>query len=291
VIERPRYSVPDPLLEVDDLRVSFAAPEGNTSVVQGVSFTIERGRTLALVGDSGSGKTVTALALLRLVQPPGAITGGSILLRSARASAVDIARLKEGSSALYRIRGGLISMIFQEPTAALSPLHTIGSQVAEVMVAHHTAPPAAARLHARAMLEKVGLPASHYDRYPHQLSGGMRQRAMIAMALLGNPELLIADEPTTALDATLQAQILTLIKQLQREIGFAILLITHDFSVVARAADEVAVMSAGRIVEQGSAEAVFLQPRHPHTRSLLAAVPGWRQRQVHEWEVAHARSA
>ncbi|MBI5770627.1 MAG: ABC transporter ATP-binding protein [Verrucomicrobia bacterium] len=276
-------NVPDPalpLLEVKNLRVSFFHAEGVVCAVQGVSFAIQRGRTLALVGESGSGKTVTASSLLRLVQPPGRIVAGRILLRSRRAGDVDVTHLDEDSGLLYTVRGGLVSMIFQEPMAALSPVHTVGSQVAEAILVHQDVSPAAARRLTLDMLRKVGIADAEerYEQFPHQLSGGLRQRVIIAMALVCRPELLIADEPTTALDVTTQAQILGLIRKLQQDIGCAVLLITHDFGVVAQMADEVAVMRQGEIIERGGVREVLKQPRHAHTRALLEALPSRRAR-------------
>jgi ABC-type dipeptide/oligopeptide/nickel transport system ATPase component len=269
-----------PLLDVRNLRVAFFTPDGVVGAVQNVSFTIERGRTLALVGESGSGKSVTAYSLLRLVQPPGRILDGRMILRSQRAGEIDIGHLDEKSGLLYRVRGGLVSMIFQEPMTALSPVHTIGSQIDEAILVHQDVSAAAARRLTLEMLHKVGIAnaAQRYAQYPHELSGGMRQRAVIAMALVCRPELLIADEPTTALDVTIQAQILGLIKTLQREIGCSVLLITHDFGVVAQMADEVAVMRGGEIVERGSVRAVLKNPQHAYTRTLLDALPSRRAR-------------
>lgn len=266
------------LLEVQNLRVSFFTPEGVIGAVQNVSFSLQRGKTLALVGESGSGKSVTAYSLLRLVQPPGRIVAGNILLQSRREGRVDIAHLDEKSGLLYKVRGGVISMIFQEPMAALSPVHTIGSQIDEAILMHQDVSPAAAKRQTLEMLHRVGLvdAQTRYAQYPHELSGGMRQRAVIAMALVCRPELLIADEPTTALDVTIQAQILGLIKTLQREIGCAVLLITHDFGVVAQMADDVAVMRRGEIVERGTVRGVLKSPQHVYTRSLLDALPSRR---------------
>ncbi|MBS0662917.1 MAG: ABC transporter ATP-binding protein [Verrucomicrobia bacterium] len=269
-----------PLLEVADLRVTFATHDGAVTAVDGVSFTLGRGRTLALVGESGSGKSVTAYSLLRLIQPPGRIEGGRILLRSARAGEVDIGALDERDPQLFKVRGGLISMIFQEPMTALSPVHTVGSQIAEAIRLHRSATKAEARRLTVEMLGRVGIGQAEqrYEQYPHELSGGMRQRVVIAMALVCHPELLIADEPTTALDVTIQAQILGLIRMLQREIGCAVLLITHDFGVVAQVADDVAVMHRGRIVERGPVRTVLKAPQHPYTRALLDALPSRRAR-------------
>ncbi len=269
-----------PLLEVEDLRTSFITPDGVVPAVDGVTFSIARGRTLALVGESGSGKSVTAYSMLRLIQPPGRIVGGKILLRSARAGEIDIAKLGERSGTLYKVRGGLISMIFQEPMTALSPVHSIGHQIAEAILLHQRTSKAEARRLTVEMLGKVGIAQAEerFDQYPHELSGGMRQRVVIAMALVCRPELLIADEPTTALDVTIQAQILGLIKTLQREIGCSVLLITHDFGVVAQVADDVAVMYRGRIVEHGTVRAVLKTPQHAYTRALLDARPSRRAR-------------
>lgn len=269
---------PSPLLEVQNLRVSFFLPEGVVGAVQNVSFSIERGRTLALVGESGSGKSVTAYSLLKLVQPPGRVLGGRILLRSRREGEVDLGNLDEKSGLLFKVRGGIVSMIFQEPMSALSPVHTIGQQIDEAILVHQDVSRAAARRLTIAMLHKVGMADAErrHGQYPHELSGGLRQRAVIAMALVCRPELLIADEPTTALDVTLQAQILGLIKTLQREIGCAVLLITHDFGVVAQMADDVAVMRHGEIVERGPVRAVLKNPQHAYTRALIDALPSRR---------------
>jgi ABC-type dipeptide/oligopeptide/nickel transport system ATPase component len=271
---------PPPLLEVTNLRVSFFTADGVVGAVQNISFTIARGRTLALVGASGAGKSVTANSLLRIVPAPGRIVGGRILLRSRREGDIDLAQLDEKSGLLYRVRGGLVSMIFQEPMAALSPVHSVGSQVAEAILTHQDVSPAAARRRTIEMLGQVGIAdaATRYEQFPHELSGGLRQRVVIAMALVCRPELLVADEPTTALDVTTQAQILGLIKNLQREIGCAVLLIAHDFGVVAQMADEVAVMCRGEIVERGPVRQVLKNPRHPHTRALLDALPARRAR-------------
>lgn len=269
-----------PLLEVKDLRTSFFTLDGEVPAVNGVSFTLGRGRTLALVGESGSGKSVTAYSILRLIQPPGKITGGKILLHSARAGEIDVTALNERSETLYRMRGGLVSLIFQEPMTSLSPVHTVGSQIAEAILLHQKVGGAEAKRQTVEMLSKVGIATAErcFDQFPHELSGGMRQRVVIAMALVCRPELLIADEPTTALDVTIQAQILGLIKNLQRDIGCSVLLITHDFGVVAQVADDVIVMQNGRIVENGSVRAVLKNPQHPYTRSLLDALPSRRKR-------------
>ena len=268
-----------PLLEVKNLRVSFATADGPVGAVQGVSFAIGRGRTLALVGESGSGKSVTAYALLKLIQPPGRIVAGRMLLRSRRVGEIDLAHLDEKSGLLFAIRGGVVSLVFQEPMTALSPVHTVGSQIDEAILLHRDVSAAAAKRQTLEMMHRVGIAdaARRHGQYPHELSGGMRQRIMIAMALVCGPELLIADEPTTALDVTLQAQILGLIKSLQREIGFSVLLITHDFGVVAQMADDVAVMQHGAIVEQGDVRRVLREPQHAYTRRLLDALPSRRR--------------
>ncbi len=260
--------MPD-LLTVRDLAIAFETDAGLLRAVDGVSFSIPRGRTLGLVGESGCGKSVTALSLLGLLpRPSGRIVGGAIHFEGADLAAASPADLQ-------RIRGGRIGMVFQEPMTALNPVHRIGRQLAEVFLLHRTRDRAEADRLAVDMLAKVGIPAPELRArdYPHQLSGGMRQRVVIAMALACSPALLIADEPTTALDVTIQAQILDLLRGLQRELGMAILLITHDLGVVAEMCDEVVVMYAGRIAERGPVEAIFEHPAHPYTRGLLAAVP------------------
>ena len=266
----------DILLEVRDLRTHFRTDEGEVRAVDGVSFTMKRGQVLALVGESGCGKSVTSYSILRLIQSPGKIVGGSVRLypRSGK-PLIDILKLRENDDLLYHVRGGLAAMIFQEPMSALSPVHTIGDQIAEAVLLHQDLDKKQARARAAEMLKKVGIPNAdvRLRQYPHELSGGMRQRVVIAMALACNPELLIADEPTTALDVTIQAQILGLLKKLQTETGAGVLLITHDMGVVAQTADEVAVMYLGRIVERGSVRQIFESPRHPYTMGLLQSLP------------------
>ena len=257
-----------PVLAVSDLAVAFDTSAGTVPAVNGVSFGIGAGRTLGLVGESGCGKTVTALAVMGLIDPPGRIAGGGVAL-----CGESLAGLSE--SALCRIRGRRMTMVFQEPMTALNPVLRIGDQIAEVAVLHRGFGARAAWNEAVELLGRVGIPEPArraYD-YPHRLSGGMRQRAMIAMALAGEPALLIADEPTTALDVTVQAQILELLAALQHDRGTAILFISHDLGVVSEIADEVAVMYAGRIVEQGPTEALFAAPRHPYTAGLLETLP------------------
>jgi oligopeptide/dipeptide ABC transporter ATP-binding protein len=256
-----------PLLDVRELRVSFFTDEGEVRAVDGVSFSIRGGETLALVGESGSGKSVTALSLAKLVAtPPGFYKGGQILLEGA-----DV--LKMNRDQLRAIRGAKISYIFQEPSSSLNPVFRIGDQIKEVLRLHR--PDATTDAEVVRLLKLVQIPAP--DRrardYPHQLSGGMQQRVMIAMALACNPALLIADEPTTALDVTIQAQVLDLLKELKREIGMSILLITHNLGIVGDIADTVAVMYAGRVVEYASAAELLQSPRHPYTQALMRSIP------------------
>jgi len=263
-----------PLLEVRDLAMAFVTPAGEARAVDGVSFTLERGQVLGLVGESGCGKSMTAFSLLRLVPPPGRILGGQVLL-----DGVDLLALPERAMRLRR--GRALGMIFQEPMTALNPVLTVGSQVAEAVRLHAEGSPRAARARAVELLAEVGLPdpERQADDYPHQLSGGMRQRVMIAIGIANNPQVLVADEPTTALDVTIQADILDLLGTLRSRYGMALLLITHDLGVVAEQADRVAIMYAGRIVEEGPTAAIFDEPRHPYTQALLRAMPGLGARQ------------
>jgi peptide/nickel transport system ATP-binding protein len=257
------------LLEVDGLITEFATPAGRVRAVDQVSFAVPRGRTVALVGESGCGKSVTALSILRLIaDPPGRIAGGQV-----RFDGADLLALPERE--MRRLRGDRIAMIFQEPMTSLNPVYTTGEQVAEVFRLHRGASRREARAQAIEMFRLVGIPAAEerIDAYPHQMSGGMRQRVMIAMALACRPDLLIADEPTTALDVTIQAQILELLARLQRELGMSVLLITHDLGVVAETCEEVVVMYAGRVVERAPARALFGAPRHPYTVGLLRSMP------------------
>ena len=259
----------EPLLEVRDLHTHFFTDDGVVRAVDGVSYALRAGETLAVVGESGSGKSVTALSILRLVaSPPGRIVSGAILFRGA-----DLLELSEEE--MRKIRGRRISMIFQEPMTSLNPVHTCGAQIAEVVELHEGASRDASHARAIEMLKLVGIPSPEQraNEYPHQLSGGMRQRVMIAMALACTPDVLIADEPTTALDVTIQAQILDLLARLRRELGMAVLLVTHDLGVVAETADHVAVMYAGEVVEHAGVRELFARPCHPYTAGLLASLP------------------
>lgn len=262
----------DSLIEIQNLRTWFHTDEGIVRSVDDVSLEIPKGKTLGLVGESGCGKSVTALSVIRLISPPGRIAGGRIVMHDNGASTV-LSELPEPQ--MRQIRGGRISMIFQEPMTSLNPVFTIGNQIAEAIMLHQRVGKAEARNRAIEMLRKVRIPApeKRVDEYPHQFSGGMRQRAMIAMALSCNPKLLIADEPTTALDVTIQAQILDLLRQLQSEIGMSILLITHDLGIVAEMADEVAVMYASKVVERAPAAELFARPLHPYTVGLFQSRP------------------
>ncbi|HET8634559.1 MAG TPA: ABC transporter ATP-binding protein [Gemmatimonadales bacterium] len=257
------------LLTVRDLRVSFPDAAGRFHPVDGVSFSIERGKTLALVGESGCGKSLTSLALLRLIPPPGRIDDGS----SITLDGADVLAL--APDALRAVRGRRIAMIFQDPMTSLNPVFRIGDQITEVIHAHFKVSRQDAREQAASLLQEVGIPdpGDRLKAYPHQLSGGMRQRVMIAIALAGQPELLIADEPTTALDVTVQAQILELLDHLRQSRGMAMLLITHDLGIVAGRADHVAVMYAGQIIETAPTRELFEHPSHPYTQGLFASVP------------------
>ena len=257
-----------PLLDVRGLRTSFGTDAGRFNAVDGVSFSIEPGRTLGLVGESGCGKSVTALSIMGLIAPPGRIESGEILFEGA-----DLRRLAPAQ--MRAVRGDRISMIFQEPMTSLNPAFTIGDQIVEGILRHRAVGREAARHQAIHMLERVRMPSpeTRFHDYPHRLSGGMRQRAMIAMALALRPRLLIADEPTTALDVTIQAQILELMRELREETGAAIILITHDLGVIAEMAHDVAVMYAGRIVERANVAELFARPQHPYTIGLLGSIP------------------
>jgi peptide/nickel transport system ATP-binding protein len=256
------------LLEVDDLVVDIATPNGTLHAVRKISFSLERGETLAIVGESGSGKSLTSLALMDLLPRRAQRTATSL-----RFDGIDLLGIKEPQ--MRKLRGNRLAMIFQEPMTSLNPAYTIGNQLIEALRCHEPVSEAAARDRALQLLEKVGISnaESRLRQYPHQLSGGLRQRVMIAMALMCSPDLIIADEPTTALDVTIQAQILRLLADLKTEFGMAMILISHDLGVVARVADKVAVMYAGDVVESGAARPVFVSPLHPYTRGLLSCIP------------------
>jgi len=254
----------------------FYTDDGIVKAVDGVNLKIHRGETLGVVGESGCGKSVTALSIMRLIPaPPGRITRGKILYGENKEKSVDLIRLDSRGSKMRNIRGGEIAMIFQEPMISLNPVYTIGNQIIESIMIHQKVTKKEAKEHAIKMLDRVGIsdPAQRVDDYPHQLSGGMRQRAMIAMALSCNPSLLIADEPTTALDVTVQAQVLELMKELQQEFGMAIMIITHDLGVIAETSDNVAVMYLGKIMEYASAHDLFHHPMHPYLQALLKSIP------------------
>lgn len=266
-----------PLLEINDLKVHFFTNEGVVKAVDGVSYSVERGKTLCVVGESGSGKSVAARAILGIVHHPGKVVGGAIRYQQpgGGAEAIDITALDPRGAKIRGIRGKEIGMIFQEPMASLSPLYTVGSQIIEAILLHNNISKAEARNRTIELLRQVGIPRpeTRVDEYPFRLSGGMLQRCMIAMALSCNPKLLIADEPTTALDVTTQAQILDLMRELQATYHMAILFITHDLGVVAEIADEVAVMYLGTVVERGDADTIFNAPAHPYTQALLESIP------------------
>src|SRR5437667_347797 len=274
-----------PLLSVRNLKTYFAQDEGTVRAVDGVSFDLSPGVTLGIVGESGCGKSVTARSILRIVDRPGRIMDGSIRFRRRPANGgvgqvVDLAKLDPNGAEMRAIRGAEIALIFQEPMSSFSPVHSVGNQIVEAILLHQPVTRREAQAKAIEMLRRVGVssPEQRVDELSYQLSGGLRQRAMIAMALSCKPTLLIADEPTTALDVTTQTQILELLRRLQREDGMAIMLITHDLGVVAEMATDVAVMYLGRVVEQAPVDAIFHAPRHPYTRALLRSIPRMRPR-------------
>ena len=281
--ENPVDTNGDALVEIKNLRTYFHLAEGTVRAVDGVDLMIKRGRTLGLVGESGCGKSMTAHSMLRIVPVPGRIEGGEILYHksvsenglSTMTETIDLAKLKPGGREIRAIRGNEISMVFQEPMTAMSPVRTVGRQIMEAIELHQQVSKAEARKRAIDMLARVKMPNPEQtiDDYPFQLSGGMRQRAIIAMALSCHPSLLIADEPTTALDVTTEAQILDLMRSLQGELGMAIMYITHDLGVIAEMSDEVAVMYLGKIVEQADVNDIFFNPLHPYTRALLRSIP------------------
>jgi peptide/nickel transport system ATP-binding protein len=263
----------DVVLRVEELRTHFELGSRVAKSVDGVTFQVRRGETVAVVGESGSGKSVTSLSIMRLLSHPGRIVGGRILYRGSDGEVRDLTQVPD--RAMRAVRGREIAMVFQEPMTSLNPLYTVGDQIMEMIGLHEPVSRAEARKRARRMLELVEIPAAdrRLDDYPHQMSGGMRQRAMIALALACNPRLLIADEPTTALDVTIQAQILDLLRRLQAEIGMSILFVTHNLGVVAEIAHQVVVMYAGRVVEEAPVERLFERQKHPYTRGLLACIP------------------
>jgi len=257
------------ILEVKNLRTSFFTEDGEVKAIDDISFDVFKGKTIGLVGESGCGKSVTSLSIMRLIpNPPGRIVGGQVLYKGQ-----DLLKLSEDQ--MRKIRGNEISMIFQEPMTSLNPVFTIGNQISEAVILHQKLSKAEARNKSIEMLKLVGIPVpeKRVDEYPHQLSGGMRQRVMIAMALSCNPHILIADEPTTALDVTIQAQILDLLRDLQQKVGMGLILITHDLGVVAEMCDEVVVMYAGRVVEKSNVLETFKNPKMPYTRGLLNSIP------------------
>lgn len=270
----------EPVLTVQDLHVHFFLDEGIVRAVDNVSFSVEAGRTLGIVGESGSGKSVLGQAIMGIVPPPGRIVRGRILLtmdgKDGSPSHLDLTSLKRQDRLARNIRGREVAMIFQEPMNSFSPVHTIGSQIIEALRLHAAISKAEARNRAVEMLARVGIPQpeNRIDAYPHELSGGMRQRAMIAMALVCNPRVLIADEPTTALDVTIQAQIIELLKSLQEEFGMAILFISHNLGVISEISHDVVVIYFGRVMEHAPKDIIFKEPLHPYTRALMRSVPG-----------------
>jgi oligopeptide/dipeptide ABC transporter ATP-binding protein len=276
----------EPVLQVRDLRVHFFLDEGLVRAVDGVSFDVATGQVVGIVGESGCGKSVTMRGILRIVEPPGRVVSGQMLFHADSAAPVDLARLDPRGAAMRAIRGAEIALIPQEPMAAFSPVHTVGDQIVEALQLHQCkwrpAGPALSRAEARQMTVElfqdvgISMPGERVDAYAWQLSGGLRQRAMIAMALSCRPRLLIADEPTTALDVTTQAQILNLLRDLQRRHGTAIVFITHDLGVIAQVAHHVVVMYLGRVMEQGPVDDIFHAPKHPYTRALLRSIPSLR---------------
>jgi len=275
------------LIQVKDLKTYFFLDEGVVKAVDGVDLQIPKGKTLGVVGESGCGKSITARSIMRILAKGGKIVNGQILFNQRLneneskesngelVEVLDLASLDPHGKKMRDIRGAEISMVFQEPMTSLSPVHTIGNQIGEVISLHQNLKPKEARLKGIEMLERVGmpLPGRTIDRYPHELSGGMRQRAMIAMALSCHPSLLIADEPTTALDVTTEAQILTLMRKLQNDLGMSIMFITHNLGVIAQMADQVAVMYLGKVVEDTSVDSLFFKPLHPYTQALLQSIP------------------
>ena len=258
------------LLKVENLQTQFRLGKETVRAVNGVSFSIAEGEVLGLVGESGCGKTVTSLSLMRLIEPPGEITGGEVIFHDADKQ-IDLLKLSDKE--LENILGNRIAMIFQDPMTSLNPVLTIGFQIAETLRVHRRFSKKAAKEKTIELLKKVGIAGQRFDDYPHEFSGGMRQRVGVAMAIACEPKLLIADEPTTALDVTIQAQILNLIRKFRKELGMSVIIITHDLGVVARMADKVAVMYAGKIVEMATVRDIFQRPQHPYTQALVASIP------------------
>ncbi len=284
----PAASSQDVLLDIRNLKTHFFMDQGIVHALEGVDFSVARGQTVGLVGESGCGKSVTARSILAIVPPPGRVVEGEILFHRQTGSnvsqeTIDMAQLNPKGALARSIRGGEISMVFQEPMTSLSPVHTIGSQIIEAILLHRDCSREEAQEITLEMLRRVHLPQPErvLTRYPHELSGGMRQRAMIAMALSCQPSLLIADEPTTALDVTTQAQILTLMKELQREFGMAIIFITHDLGVIAQMVDFVVVMYLGEVVEMADVNSIFTAPKHPYTQALLHSIPQLGRKSAH----------
>ena len=263
------------LVSIHDLHVAFDSELGTTEALKGIDLDIKHGRTTAIVGESGSGKSITALAMMRLIQRPGRVTSGQILFTPAGKETIDVLQIPDNSDELFDLRGGKMAMIFQEPMTALSPVHTIGDQVTEAILTHRQVTKAEAFARACEMLKRVGIndAEQRMNQYPFEFSGGMRQRVVIAMALVCDPELLICDEPTTALDVTIQAEILALIRELKSALDTSVLFITHDLAVVAQLADDVVVMHRGRVLEVGTVRQILKRPIHPYTQALLAAIP------------------
>ena len=263
------------LVSIHDLHVTFDSELGTTEALKGIDLDIKHGRTTAIVGESGSGKSITALAMMRLIQRPGRVTSGQILFTPAGKETIDVLQIPDNSDELFDLRGGKMAMIFQEPMTALSPVHTIGDQVTEAILTHRQVTKAEAFARACEMLKRVGINDAEQRmyQYPFEFSGGMRQRVVIAMALVCDPELLICDEPTTALDVTIQAEILALIRELKSALDTSVLFITHDLAVVAQLADDVVVMHRGRVLEVGTVRQILKRPIHPYTQALLAAIP------------------
>ena len=263
------------LVSIHDLHVTFDSELGTTEALKGIDLDIKHGRTTAIVGESGSGKSITALAMMRLIQRPGRVTSGQILFTPAGKETIDVLQIPDNSDEIFDLRGGKMAMIFQEPMTALSPVHTIGDQVTEAILTHRQVTKAEAFARACEMLKRVGIndAEQRMNQYPFEFSGGMRQRVVIAMALVCDPELLICDEPTTALDVTIQAEILALIRELKSALDTSVLFITHDLAVVAQLADDVVVMHRGRVLEVGTVRQILKRPIHPYTQALLAAIP------------------